>query len=515
MIAYLIKSACCAAVFLLAYLLFLEKEKMHRFNRWYLLASVALSLVIPLIQLPVAQDLIPAIDSAGIIFFQETTATPASAIVTTTPTTETIDLTIPLILIAYAGVACFLLTRFVINLYKLMTAAKKHTVTRLNGTRIVALKEPISSYTFLNTVFISQADLESKESEILKHEMAHVTQKHSLDILFIEIIRIIFWFNPLFIFYKRSIQLNHEFLADEAVVNHCEDVRAYQHLLLDRIALASHLPLGSRFNYSITKKRFIMMFKKEKPLISGFKKILVLPLLVVVFIGFCSKQIMAETQNTKDTPVNNLQKNFATVNDTVRKRPAFVFPWDPPVTKEGAPDDEINYFNAIVNANLKIKGNEVHMQISGKEREKLLSVYLKMNKEQRFNSKIGFQKKLNPPGKSVPTQAQLEKWKDPAKYGVWIDNKKVGNEQLNKYKPSDFSHYDASNLHYTEKMKKDVMTRFNLKVMYNVQLDLMTNTKYENWVKESAALPLYSMYYHVTFDSTRNKVVEGRYGVIE
>ena len=99
------------------------------------------------------------------------------------------------------------------------------------------------------------------------------------------------------------------------------------------------------------------------------------------------------------------------------------------------------------------------------------------------------------PKKIIPAEAQFEKWKNPSDYGVWIDGKKVLNEDLNKYKASDFSHYSVSSLAYTQKMKEDVMRSFNLKTMYKVQLNLTTNDGYDSWAAKHAAEPEFGFVY--------------------
>jgi beta-lactamase regulating signal transducer with metallopeptidase domain len=85
--------------------------------------------------------------------------------------------------------------------------------------------------------------------------------KHSLDILLIETLKVLFWFNPIFIFYKKAIQLNHEFLADEKVVKSHNDVPFYQNLLISKANANPTYYLASNLNYSVTKKRLIMMTK--------------------------------------------------------------------------------------------------------------------------------------------------------------------------------------------------------------------------------------------------------------
>ena len=109
--------------------------------------------------------------------------------------------------------------------------------------------------------FINKDDYETKniEKELFTHELTHVTQKHTLDVIILELVQVIFWINPLFIILKKAIQLNHEFLADETVINKHKNTSQYQHLLLNKAAWKNEYYLASNLNYSLTKKRLKMM----------------------------------------------------------------------------------------------------------------------------------------------------------------------------------------------------------------------------------------------------------------
>jgi len=128
---------------------------------------------------------------------------------------------------------------------------------------LILVEEKILPHTFLNYIFINKNDYENRkiEGELFTHELTHVRQKHTLDVLFIEILKTIFWFNPLLIFYKKAIQLNHEFLADEKVVTSYKNVPFYQSLLLEKASWNSNFYLASNLNFLVTKKRLIMMTK--------------------------------------------------------------------------------------------------------------------------------------------------------------------------------------------------------------------------------------------------------------
>jgi len=145
----------------------------------------------------------------------------------------------------------------------------------------------------LSSIYINQNDFENRqiEQELFTHEIAHVKQKHTLDVIFIEILKTLFWFNPIFIFYKKAIQLNHEFLADETVLSAHSNVNFYQELLLNKISVSQPIYLTSNLNFLSTKKRLIMMTKitsKSRALI--MKSLAVLGVLTI-FLSFSFKPL--------------------------------------------------------------------------------------------------------------------------------------------------------------------------------------------------------------------------------
>jgi bla regulator protein BlaR1 len=493
MIAYLIKSTCCSAIFLLAYLLVMEREKMHRFNRWYLLGSILLSFIIPLLSVPGIQPVLPVLIEPAVANWDISVVSPGQEgiIGLQSPANHW---TISGWWLLYSFVGGLLVLRLLHNLYKLSKAILNKPTVCYKGARIILLEENAGSFSFLNTIFISNADYDAhQETKVLTHELAHVKQKHSLDILFIEIIKTACWFNPLFILYKKAIQANHEYLADDAVLAVHPDVASYQYLLLEKASTHSPFALSSNLTYSDLKKRLVMITQQKNPWSAFAKKLSTLPLLATALIAFGSGIAAIKTSE----PV----QQAVVTKDTTPPRLYRPSQLDLPVTNPaGVSKEELDAFNGIVARNtVKNKaGQDVITHVSPGDRNRLEEIYKRMNLQQRGEAKVAFGPKIQPPAKKIPTEAQLEKWKNPADYGVWIDDHKVANASLNDYKASDFSHYDASNLAYTEKMKQDVMARFHLKVMYKVQLNLMTNEHYEKYVALSNAQPENTMYYHIT-----------------
>jgi len=232
MILYLIKSATCLALLLAFYHLVLEREKMHIFNRFYLLGSVLFSFLAPLY--------IIYIDVAPLVLetVQNTTSFYATESITPEITVEkSIDYKNIFIGI-YSLISSILLVRFGRNLFHIIQKITRIKKITYQKAILVLVADNILPHTFWNYIFINKNDFENKkiEQELFTHELTHVTQKHTLDILLLEFLQAIFWINPFFILLKKAVQLNHEFLADETVINQHKNSIQYQHLLLNKSA---------------------------------------------------------------------------------------------------------------------------------------------------------------------------------------------------------------------------------------------------------------------------------------
>jgi hypothetical protein len=307
MIDFIIKSTLSLSVLLAVYHILLEKEKIHQFNRFYLLFSLVFSFSIPFITIEVVQESIsPLIGKA--------TIKPGE------PTIAVIEDSMNYWLVSlwgiYAIVSSVLITRFIRNIRKLTSRIKSNPVIDYKNSKLVLLKEKILPHTFLDTIFINETDYHNRkiEAELYTHELIHVTQKHTLDILFIETLKMLFWFNPIFIFYKKAIQLNHEFLADEKVVKSYNNVPFYQNLLLSVANANSNYYLASNLNYSITKKRLIMMTKTTSASRSMLKKLVLIPLFTSIVFLSCAKKVekeeSAQSPTELKTPSSGMEKYF-------------------------------------------------------------------------------------------------------------------------------------------------------------------------------------------------------------
>ena len=211
MFIYLLKSAACMVILLLFYIFLLEKEQMHVFKRFYLLAALIGALLIP--NLVFVEYVEPTITTyTNTEFINDTT------VVTSTTQPRDIDV-INWNLIAWTVYIIGLVGfgfRFFKNLLQIINRVRKNPKQKQKFSIKVLLKEQLPPHTFFYYVFLNKNKFETNNipKEVLLHENVHARQLHSIDVVFIELLQVVFWFNPLFYFFKRSIKLNHEFLAD-------------------------------------------------------------------------------------------------------------------------------------------------------------------------------------------------------------------------------------------------------------------------------------------------------------
>lgn len=280
MIAIVLKIMICSSLLIAIYYLFLEKEKMYGFNRFYLLFSLAFSYTVPFISITTA---LPKPEKTASLTFEET----AQQIILTPSGESSFDgMTIAWIL--YGVITAFLLVRSILAI-RAIKKIKGKRITYLNY-HIVSTEKRISPFSFWNTIYLGENYITGNiiDSRIFLHEKSHIDQKHSIDIACMEILKIFTWFNPVLFLYKKAMLTNHEFLADEAVLKNNFNVKSYQALILDEIISSQNPALTHSFNFNNTKKRFIMMTTKKSKLIL-FKKAASIPVFIAAFMVFTSK----------------------------------------------------------------------------------------------------------------------------------------------------------------------------------------------------------------------------------
>ncbi len=356
----------------------------------------------------------------------------------------------------------YLLTRFAQSMFTLLNRVLSNKVVKQGFLKLVLLDGPTLPHSFLNYIFLSkEAYLNGAiEAEILHHERAHVQQRHTLDLLFVELLRAIFWVNPMLNFYRQAMVLNHEFLADDEVLMEGQSTFEYQHLLLCHSVSPVKLALASQFNYSFIKKRFVMMHKQTPRSRALILKFTVLPLLLASLYMF-SDNIMAQAPRPEPVHAANPMR------DQKQYEP-----------RAGIPDRELEEYKALVEKYRSKATPNGDVKVSDADRKRLVMLDKTMSKAQQgtLNFMILEQSGVLP--RNPPTEADIEKYKDPNIYGVWIDDRRVPNDELENYQASDFSQVYLSRLWGKARNVRG-------KYKYKFQLDLMTTDHYEAYRKET------------------------------
>ena len=308
MLVYILKSVACLAIFFAFYKLFLEKENMHRFKRFYLLGALLSSLLIPLV-----------------IFTEYVEVTPLPEIQLETMQTQTTEdvINIPPALeddvidfapilwgIYFVGLFFFGL-KFIINLFQILGRIRKNPKNKLARFTQVLLLEKLPPHTFFKYIFLNKTKFESNQipKEVLLHEETHAAQKHSIDVVFVELLQVIFWVNPFIYFAKKAMKLNHEFLADQAVLQNNIDATSYKNTLLSYLSPDSQYTqepqMANSINYSSIKKRFTVMKTQTSKKAALLRSLVILPLLALMIYGFSTKNIDYKTSSTDDYIIND------------------------------------------------------------------------------------------------------------------------------------------------------------------------------------------------------------------
>ncbi len=268
---YLLESGISLSLFALVYFLLLRKETYFRVNRLFLLVSIGFSAILPLLHIPFY--------TPQPNMLQEVTVTPYINLLSTvtiyrtgfTQGTERFILTYSLIGYLYLlGVVVFS-GKFFLQLIQIFRLIAKNRVIAEGKIKLVMLDGKLSPFSFLNYIFVSN-NLQNTHGweKMLEHERQHIRQGHSIDVLILEFIAVIQWFNPFFWLFRRALRENHEFLADHAVISHGTEPAWYKQILINQY-VGGQIVLANNFNYSLIKTRIKMISKIKSRKIASFK----------------------------------------------------------------------------------------------------------------------------------------------------------------------------------------------------------------------------------------------------
>lgn len=280
------------------YHFFLRNKEFHQYNRFYLLFATVLSLCIPFLNIPVYFTEAPEQSSVMFKTLLALSGSEWDAAAFTTDATQpvyTFDWHW-LIKTFYTTIAVVLLIRFLSSIIKISRLIRKHKVEKLDSIRFMSTEEPGTPFSFFSWLFWDKdIDLHTAKGEqIFRHEVYHIQQRHSWDVMLMEVVRTICWINPFFHFMKKELRIIHEFLADRFAADE-ESKWEYAELLLMQ-ALDSQQRLVTPFFHNQIKRRIAMITNPQKTSHRYLRKLLVLPLgaLVLTLFAFKYKNATAD-----------------------------------------------------------------------------------------------------------------------------------------------------------------------------------------------------------------------------
>ncbi|SKB59487.1 Signal transducer regulating beta-lactamase production, contains metallopeptidase domain [Salegentibacter holothuriorum] len=287
MLQYIIQAVLFQLGFLLMYELLLKKETFFTINRLYLLVTPLISLLLPLLKIESLSALVPAesISALSQVLLPEVYIGGQPENIQQLPAVNVVQeqgLQINWWLVTYVAGVILSLVLLLKKYQNLNHLFRFRRISEDKELRIIEVPNSKIACTFYKTVFLGDKLSEAEKQQILSHELVHVKQKHSLDLVFFEALKILFWFNPLVYIYQSRIAALHEFIADANVVQTTTKRSYYEQLLNTAFNTQNISFINQFFNHSLIKKRIIMLQKSRSKTIAKFKYLLVLPLLFIM-----------------------------------------------------------------------------------------------------------------------------------------------------------------------------------------------------------------------------------------
>ena len=292
MVRYILEVIVFQALFLAVYQLWFRKETFFNINRIYLISTALLAFVLPFMQFELFQNQIPLREN--IFFLPEVVVTAEASEVAAAPVPQETDWSIYLLLYA-AGV--FFSTGMLFRKYQ--EIQRYFRFKRKNDTtpKMITIPNSDAAFTFMGTIFIGENINAEAKAHIMAHEEVHLKHWHGLDLMLFELMRVVFWFNPLVYIYQNKLAEIHEFIADAQAMRKTE-MKTYYNQLLNTAFGTQHISfINTFFNHSLIKKRIVMLQKQSKQR-AGLKYLVLIPVIagILTYVGCTDDNGLAENK---------------------------------------------------------------------------------------------------------------------------------------------------------------------------------------------------------------------------
>ncbi|MFZ0597603.1 MAG: M56 family metallopeptidase [Flavobacterium sp.] len=306
---FIAKSSGLLVLFYCAYYFLLRKETFFNSSRWFLLAGLVTSVVLPFL----VYTQIVWIEPAPV----QTEITNTISALNYTPVSsqniekETFEINWNYVALAVYGIGFLaLLIKFAIDFYSLSSILKGKEVQQQADFKFVDINENIAPFSYFDYIVYNSSMFTASELEnIIEHEKVHSDQNHTLDVLISRVFCVLFWFNPIIWLYKKAILQNLEFIADNEAAKKISDKKAYQYTLLKITTHESCVAITNHFYQSLIKKRIVMLNKNQSKKRNYLKYYAIIPALVAFVFLFQIKTIAQEKERKEQ---NDLEVNKKT-----------------------------------------------------------------------------------------------------------------------------------------------------------------------------------------------------------
>jgi len=286
LISYFLKASLGFALFYGIYWFSFRKETLFKVTRIFLIISLLVSVTIPFIELNYIDKVYSSNSNNLFVEFNKNFQTITTINTQNESIYSTLNWQTGLLLIYLTGGAIFLL-RLLIQSTDLIFVMLRNKIRRVSDLKVLENEKYGLPFSFFNIVFINpKFHYGTDLTNILAHEKVHIRENHWFDLFLIEILTVIFWFNPFVWLFERSIKQNHEYLADEGVLAQGFTIGRYQAILINQIMGMQIIGLTNNLNYSLNKKRMNMMTKIKTPKSRAFRLIWTLPAIAILLVAF-------------------------------------------------------------------------------------------------------------------------------------------------------------------------------------------------------------------------------------
>ena len=336
LLLYILKSTICLILFYLGFKALLSNDTFFRFNRWVLLVGIATCMLLPAIKIQTSEPLLiqqPIIHLEKMIAGEETVVTYLSD---NNPEVDMIPVVTPAKMIDWGQIIALLYwAGFIFCLMTTLLSFRKMFVLIRSGRKLqqgrytlILVPSCVSPFSWGRYIILSEEDYEKHPDEILTHEMMHLKSHHSIDLLFMECILWLHWFNPAIWLLKRELKDIHEYQADKGVLTQGVDATKYQLLLVKKAVGSSLYTLANSFNHSKLKKRITMMLKGKSNNWARLKLLLLVPVGLIVLNAFARPEVNRQLETLvqskdKETPPEeqqDMKSFFKTELDSYMKK---------------------------------------------------------------------------------------------------------------------------------------------------------------------------------------------------